>query len=162
MSQRAGALADQFAQVSEAFAAEMERLSPEQWRAFSAEEGRTVAALARHVAWAYEFEMDVFAAIAAGRRYQTSTHESIAAINAADGEAYAECDQAETVALLRRNSGMVAAAIRALTDQQLARTGVFLEELPAASVDGWIELVLIGHPQWHLESIRAAIGSPTG
>jgi hypothetical protein len=160
MSQRAQELADRFERVSEAFAAEMEGLSPEQWRAFVPEEERTVAALARHVAWAYELEMDVFAAIAAGGPNASYTSEAIDELNAAHGAAFVDCDQAETVALLRQNAATVAAAIRTLSDEHLARSGVFLEEAAAERVETWIEHVLIGHPQWHLRSIRAATGAP--
>jgi hypothetical protein len=156
MSQRAQELAERFVEVAEAFAAEVERLSPQQWRAYSAGEERTVAALARHVAWGYEFEMAVFAAIAEGRPYDTVTNASMAALNAAHGMEFGDCAQTETVALLRQNAASAAAGIRALSDEHLARSGVFLEEAAAERVDTWIEHVLIGHPQWHLDSIRAA------
>ena len=159
VAERAENLARQFEEVSAAFAAEMERLSPAQWTAFSPEEGRTVAALARHVAWAYEAEMGIFVAIAEGRPYDPFSDASLARINAEDGQAYADCDQAETVTLLRSSAARTAAAVRALTDDQLARTGLAFEENEAGSVGDWIDYVLIGHPGLHLESIRAAAGS---
>jgi hypothetical protein len=159
MTSRADDLAQRFAAMSEAFAAEMEQLSPAQWRAFVPEEQRTVAAMARHVGWAYRTEMAVFAAIAAGRPYEPLSDAGLAVVNAAHGDEFAECDQAETVAFLREQGAAIAAEIRALSNEELARTGVFLEELSEESVGDWIDYVLIGHPAMHLPAIRAAAAS---
>ena len=156
MSARARELADRFQQVSDAFADEVELLSPSQWRAFSPEEGRTVAALVHHVAWAYEAEIEAFRAMAEGRPVPSWTEESLDEANAEAGRAFAACDQAETVALLRANATTAAAVVRGLTDEQLARTGVYIEGEPAEGVEVWIEEVLIEHPGMHLPAIRAA------
>jgi hypothetical protein len=156
MSARARELADRFQQVSEAFADEVARLSPLQWRAFSPEEGRTVAALAHHVAWAYEAEIEAFRAMAEGRAVPSWTEESLDQANVEAGQAFAACDQVETIELLRANATLAAAVVRELTDEQLARTGVYIEGEPAERVEVWIEDVLIGHPGMHLPAIRAA------
>lgn len=162
MSERARELADRFLEASEAFAAEVERLSPAQWRAFCPEEGRTAAALARHVAWGYEVEMEAFRAMAKGRPVPTWTEEALDRANAEAGRTHAACVQAETVALLRHNAAAAAAIVRGLTDTQLARGGVYIEGFPSETVDVWIAEVLIGHPGMHLPAIRMAGASPAG
>lgn len=160
MSEHARELADHFQRVAEAFAVEVERLSPRQWRAFCAAEERTVAALARHVAWAYEVESVAFRAMAEGRHVPTWTEASLDRANAEAGRADAACGQAETVALLCRNAAAAADIVRWLTDKQLARGGVYIEGEPAEPVAVWIEDVLIGHPGMHLPAIWAATGAP--
>ncbi len=114
-----------------------------------------MAALVHHVAWAYEAEIEAFRAMAEGRPAPAWTEESLDEANAEAGQVFAACDQAETVALLRANATTAAAVVRGLTDEQLARTGVYIEGEPAEGVDVWIEDVLIGHPGMHLPAIRA-------
>jgi hypothetical protein len=162
MSARAHALADRFQQVAEAFALEVERLSPQQWQASCPEEGRTVAALAHHVAWAYMVEMEAFLAMAEARPARSWSKEALARANAELGDIHAACNQVETVQLLRRNAAEAAARVRQLTDAHLACTGIYEEEAPAETVDVWIDEVLIGHPGRHLPAIRAATREQRG
>ncbi|HEV2109042.1 MAG TPA: DinB family protein [Thermomicrobiales bacterium] len=157
MSERAQTLADRFEQANEEFVAVVSRLSEAQWRAYCPEEDRTVAALARHVAVGYAVEIDAFRALAEGQPVRTWTRAALAEVNAEDGSAYADCDEAETVQLLQREAAAAAAVVRSLSDEQLARSGVYVEELPTMTVDQWIERVLVGHPEGHLRSIRAAV-----
>src|SRR5262249_51980681 len=114
-------------------------------------------ALARHVAFGYVVEREAFEAMAEGRPARTWTRAGVAAINAEGGARYADCDRAEAVRLLRRHSAEAAAFVRSLADEQLARSGVYVEDLPTMTVDEWVERVLIGHPAGHLRSIRAAV-----
>jgi hypothetical protein len=158
VSERARKLAERFEQVGEGFAAEMEGLSEAQWRSFCPDEGRTVAALAYHVGWAYPVEIAAFRAMALGEARSAFSAGGIDEVNARHGAANAACDQAETVRMLRSNALAAAAIVRELTDEQLERTGAYVEEWPTASVQEWIERVLIGHPVGHQRSIRAAVG----
>ncbi len=161
MSKRAQELADRFERVAERFASVVEGLDAVQWRAWCPNEERTVAALARHVAMGYEVEIEAFQALADGQPGPTWTRARLAEVNAEDGRQFAACDQEETVRLLRASASRVASVVRSLSDGQLARRGVYVVELPDLTVDEWIERVLIGHPEAHLCSIRAALaGSP--
>lgn len=162
MSERARALADRFERANEEFVAVVAALPEATWRALCPDEGRTVAALARHVAFGYAVEVEAFRAIAEGQPVRTWTRAGLAEVNAEDASRYADCDQAETVALLRRNAAGAAAFVRSLSDEQLARCGVYVEELAALTVDQWIERILIGHPEGHLRSIRAVVENGTG
>jgi len=156
MSERARELAMRFDRVAEEFVGEIEGISADQWRLDCVEEGRTVAALAHHVAWGYEVEIEAFAAIAEGRAPRTMNREALNRANAEHGEQYVDCDKGETVELLRRNSAKASAVVCGLTDEQLERRGAYVGE-HVASVDWWIERILIGHPGMHLPAIRAAV-----
>ena len=112
--------------------------------------------MAHHVAWAYEAEIEAFRAMAEGRPVPSWTEESLDQANAEAGRTHAVCDQAETIALLRRNAAAAAAVVQELTDEQLARSGVYIEGEPAERVGVWIEDVLIGHPGMHLPAMRVA------
>ena len=158
MSQRARDLAERFEQASESFAVAMGALSDAEWRTLCPGEARTVAALAHHVAFGYVVEIAAFRAMALGQPVEGWTREGLDRVNAELGQEYAECDQAETIARLRREAAAAVAFVRGLTDEQLARSGVYLQGVPAMTVDRWIERVLTGHPAAHLSSIRAALG----
>jgi hypothetical protein len=162
MSERARELAERFEQTAEAFADEMARLSPAQWGTFCPDEERTVAALARHVGVAYGFEIGAFAAMAEGREWNPLQREALNQANADDGKAWAACDQAETVEMLRREAAETAAVVRGFTDEQLARSGLYLEGLGERTVAEWLESILLGHIAGHLTSIRAAVAGRPG
>ena len=158
MSERARTLAGQFERAVAEFIEVVEELSDEQWRTLCANEERTVGVLARHVAAAIPFEMVIFRKIAAGRQPTTITRAQLAEMNAGHAEQWAECAKEETLALLRDNAAVAAAEVRRLNDEQLARAGKYVEEIPEAwTVDQWIERILIGHVSGHLQSIRAAL-----
>jgi hypothetical protein len=157
MSDRAHELAERFERASEEFAAEVERLSPEQWLTLCPEEQRTVAALARHVGMAYGFEMRAFSAMAEGRSVDPLQREDLNRFNAEDGATYAACDQTETVEMLRREAAAAAKTVRGFTDEQLGRFGAYIEGIPPRTVAEWIDSILIGHIASHLRSIRAAV-----
>jgi hypothetical protein len=158
VSERAEALARRFERAHAEFVAVIAHLSDDQWQTVCADEQRTVAALAHHVAVAYTFEIDAFAAIADGRPSEALTWAFLADVNAEDGAAYAACDRDETVALLCRNAGRAAAIVRTFDDAQLAHTGYYVEGVPALTVDQWLRRVLVGHITGHLDSIRTALG----
>jgi hypothetical protein len=116
-----------------------------------------VAALAHHVAWGYGVEIAAFQAMAAGAPVDVWTRESLDGVNAAHAAEFATCDKAETLALLRENASMAAAAVRAMSDEQLGMEGRYSASGSLRSVERWIEMVLIGHIEAHLKSMREAI-----
>lgn len=158
VSKRAQELASRFEQASDAFVSVVARLDEEQWRVFCPSEGRTVAALARHVAGGYRHQTTAFRSLAEGRPVHTWTWALLDQSNAEDGKTFANCDQGETVRLLQEGARDAVDMIRALSDEQLERTGVYIEELPPMTVDRMIERIMVGHPRSHLESILVAVG----
>lgn len=156
-SQRAEALARRFEAARDEFLAFAEGLTSEQWRQIVPEEERTVAAMVHHIAWAYETESDIFRAMAEGVSYAPLTEAGLNQSNYINGEIFENADYAETLALLRTTGEQAAAFIRGLTDEQLDRHGVFMENDPeGGTVAEWIEWVLIGHIGVHFPAIRAA------
>jgi hypothetical protein len=160
MNERSEELAARFEAAVEEFAAVIEGLSEEQWRTFCPNEERTVAVLARHVAFAIPFEMRVFREIANGGTPATITRDDLATMNAEHADAWADCDRDETLADLRRFAAAAAADVRAFTGEQLARSGKYVADIPEPwTVEQWIERILIGHVTGHLASIRPALAS---
>jgi uncharacterized damage-inducible protein DinB len=162
MSDRADALARRFEEANQELLTVTESLSDAQWHTYIADEQCTIAAVVHHVAVAYPFEMRAFTAIANGTPIASLTWESLAHSNAADARTHANCDRSETLAILTHNAAEAAAAVRTLTDDHLARTGCYLETLPALTVDQWLRHILVGHITSHLASIRATLGLPVG
>jgi hypothetical protein len=160
MSARAEVLARRFEHAHEELLALAKSLSDTQWRTHVPEEQCTVAALVRHVAVAYRFEIRAFTAIANGTPVAPLTWDALARSNAQDAAAHAACARTETLALLTRNAAPAAATVRTFTDDQLARTGHYLEGLPALTLDQWLRHVLVGHITSHLASIRTALAEP--
>lgn len=162
MSRRAHTLAEQFEQANAEFMSFVARISDDEWRLLCPSEGRTVAALAHHVAAGYPFEIRVFNAIVAGKPLPVLSRAALDAMNAADGVAHAGSDRAETLELLRANGASAATFVRDLNDDDLTRTGAYIEGILAMSVDQWIERVLIGHIRGHLASMRTVVEDPAG
>ncbi len=52
---------------------------------------------------------------------------------------------------------MAATVVTSFSGEQSVQSGFYVEELPAMTVEQWIERVLIGHPEGHLQSILTAI-----
>jgi hypothetical protein len=157
-SARAIELASRFDAEPNAFIAYIESLTPSQWLTVVAEEERTVAALAHHVAWAFDFEVEAFEVMAGGSAPTPVTSAQLAEANAANGDEYAELQREEAVALLRRNAATAGAFVAKLSDEELARSGRYLDHVPAMTIDNWIRRVLVGHIGMHLRSIRKALG----
>jgi hypothetical protein len=65
----------------------------------------------------------------------------------------------EAIAQLRENGAAMAQMIRGLSDEQLARTGQIVAEVPARSVEQWIAYLSIGEIERHGGRLREAIGA---
>lgn len=162
MADRSRRLAVQFEQAVSEFIDTVEGLSEEQWRMLCPNEERAVGVLTRHVASGIGFEMAVFREIADGLQPDTISRSELAEMNAHDAEAWSDTPKDDTLALLRGNAAAAAAQVRQLSDEQLARSGRYIADIPDAwTVEQWIERVLVGHVRGHLESIRAVL-EPSG
>lgn len=156
----AAGLAEQLERAVEEFIETVEGLSDEQWRTMFPNEERSVGVLTRHVAAAIPFELSVFREIAAGRQPSTITEAQLAEMNALDAENWAGCPKDETLALLRTNAVAAADEVRQLRDEQLGRTGKYIEDIPEPwTVEQLVDRLLIGHVYEHLHSIRAVLAS---
>lgn len=156
MSERARALAEQFEQANNDVIAAVEACSDEQWRATCKDEGWSVATTAHHVGGGHAVIADFANKIGNGEAMPPITMEMIDQGNAQHAQQYANCNKAETLAMLREGGAVAASIVRGLSDEQLDRSGPVLgNPMTAAQV---IENILIGHPRQHLASMQGAMG----
>ncbi len=155
MSTHAESLADQFLHENDELVRLAERCSDAQWRMTCDAEGWTVGVTIHHVAADYLDLLAVIDAIVGGRAVPSVTREGLDERNSRHAERFAGCSKGETVALLRHNAATVANAIRALSDDQLARSGTLLGR--DVAVEHIIRVSLMGHIESHMTSVRAAL-----
>jgi len=162
MSERAEHLATALEEANGEVVAFAESCPVDIWIAPCVDDGRTVAAVARHVGGAYIAHMRLVQAVAAGEPIPAMFGDwaMIHQGNAISAEKYAQVDRGETIASLQRNGANLAAAIRPLTDAQLDRTAV----VPIFDNGSWtteriIESAVIAHPHGHLVGLRATVAN---
>lgn len=160
MSERAERLATELEQANGEMIAFAASCPADSWIAPCVDDGRTVAAVVRHVGGAYITHMRLVQAVAAGEPIPAMFGDwsMIHQGNAISAEKYAHADRGETIASLQRNGANLAAAIRAFTDAQLDRTAV----VPIFDAGSWtteriIESAVIAHPHGHLVGLRATV-----
>ena len=158
MSTRAQALATRFEQANADVIRAVEPLSDAQWGAQTAEEGWTVGVVAHHIAQSHQGVAGLAEMVASGKPVPPITWDVIHQGNATHARDHGHCTKPETLALLRDNGAAAAKLVRGLSDQQLDRSAsVIGNPMSAGQV---VEHILIGHPQGHLASIKAALKLP--
>jgi len=159
VSERAAELASKLESANAAVIAALESCTDEQL-AKKCEEGWSPACTGHHVALSHGGIGGLAIAIANGQPIPAITMDMINAGNAEHAEKYGNVSREETLALLRTEGPKIAEQVRALTDEQLARTAPMAfaggQEWSAEQV---IERVLIGHPMEHGASIKAVAAS---
>ncbi|HYM16016.1 MAG TPA: DinB family protein [Dehalococcoidia bacterium] len=158
MGTRSDALATRFEQAVADFATTVEACSDAQWAAPCSAERWTVAQTAQHVSGQFPLEMEFITAAAEGKPLPGYSWDDVNGKNDARAANNVAVTKAAVLKELREGAASTAAYIRALTDEQLDRTG----SLPLAGgatvttqqlIEGG---VLTAHVTGHLESIRAA------
>ena len=158
MPPRAHALADRIEQGAAALAAYAATLSEQQWRLKVQPDGRTIGVIVHHVATMYPIEVQLAQTLAGGSPIEGVTWQGIADMNAGHARDHAGVDQATAVALIRKNSGEAAAAIRTLTDEQLDRAApISLNGNAPLTCQFFIEDHALRHSFHHLAKIKAAV-----
>jgi hypothetical protein len=158
MGSRSSELADRFQQAVAEFAKTIEQLSDEKWSTASGPEGWNVAATAQHVSGQFPLEMEYITAAAEGRSSPAYSWDDINGKNDSRAAANGAVSKADVLKELRDGAASTAAYIRALSDEQLARTTKLAlaggaEVSAQALIEGG---VLIDHVNGHLKSIQAA------
>lgn len=157
MGERSAKLADQFDQAINDFAKTVEGCSDQQWKATTGE-GYTVAALAQHVSGQFPLESEYITAAAEGKTMPSYSWDDINGMNDGRAGKNTNVSKADVIKELRDKSAPVSAYIRALSDEQLDRTGnLALAGGAAVSAEQLITGgVLIEHVTGHQKSIEAA------
>jgi hypothetical protein len=121
VSQRASALAERLERGARALATFASALTDEEWRAPVLGDGRTIGVVVHHVASVYPIEIQLAQTLASGKPVTGVTMDDVHAMNAAHAVEHAAATKPAALDLLRRNSAAAAAAIRALSDEELDR-----------------------------------------
>lgn len=117
--QQANALADRLEEGARALAAFATRLTDAEWQLRVPHDGRSVGVIVHHVASVYPLEIQLAQIVAGGNPVTGVTMNDVHAMNAKHAADHAAVTKAVALDLLHASSKAAAAAIRALTDEQL-------------------------------------------
>jgi hypothetical protein len=158
-SRRAQALADRLEQGARALATFASGLTDVEWRTrVSATDARTVGVVVHHVASVYSVEIHLAQTVAAGTPVTGMTMDDVNAMNAGHAKENPTVAQAATIELLARNSASAAAAIRALSDEEIDRAvPVSLYGNAPLTCQFVLEDHAVRHSYHHLARLRAAV-----
>jgi hypothetical protein len=157
---RAELLAARIEEGAAGLAAFAEGLSDAEWNTpVSSTDRRPVGVIVHHVASVYPIEIDIARAVAGGKAITDVTWEAVATMNAKHSHENAKVAKAAALELLRRNSLEAAAAVRALTDEELDSAAPFSLSFGApVTAQFVIEDHALRHSWHHLARIRKAVG----
>jgi hypothetical protein len=155
---RANALAERLIHGAHALAALAAGLSDAQWQTRIPKDGRTIGVVVHHVASIYPLEIELAQQLAAGKPIAGVTWNDVHALNAKHAADNAAIDQRTAVDLLLTNSAAAAAAIRALSDEDLDRAaGISLNDDAPLTCQFMLEDHAVRHSFHHLATIQAAL-----
>lgn len=158
MSKRTEALATRLEEGAAALATFAGTLSDTEWRMPVPGDGRKVGVIVHHVASMYPIEIQLAQQLAAGTPVAGVTWNDVHAINAAHAAEYDAVSPAETLELLERNSRAAAAAIRAMTDEQLDTAApLSLNDDVVLTCQFMLEDHPVRHSSHHLAILKAAV-----
>ena len=160
MSRRSELLAARIEEGGAGLAAFAEGLSDAEWATpTSPTDRRTVGQIVNHVALVYPIEVDLARAIASGKAVTDVTWEVVAELNAGHAREHAGITKAEALAVLRTNCRQAAAAVRALSDEDLDQAAPFSLSFGApVTAQFVVEDHALRHSWHHLARIRKAVG----
>ena len=159
MSARAQALAEQFERVNTELIAAISACGDERWGARCADTGWTAAVQADHLGAGQAFIADRIRRLARGEVDDPLPMAVIEQANEARAAQRSGVSREEAAAQLRENGAAMTQLIRGLSDEQLARTGKIVAEVPVQSVEGWIAYLSIGEIERHGGRLREAVGA---
>ena len=155
---RAKALADRLEQGARALAAFAAGLTDAQWQTPVPGDGRKIGVIVDHVASVYPVEIQLAQTLAAGQRVKGVTMDDVHAMNAAHAKENGTITKDAALDHLRRNSAAAAAAIRALTDEELDRAAeASLYANAPITCQFMLEDHAVRHSYHHLARIRKTL-----
>jgi hypothetical protein len=158
MSQRTNALADRLEQGARALATFASALTDAEWQTRVPKDGRKIGVIVHHVASVYPLEIQLAQTLAGGKPVEGVTWDAVNEMNAGHAKEYDAVTKETALDLLRHNSTAAAAAIRALTDEELDQAApVSLNSDAPLTCQFFIEAHAVGHSYHHLARIRGAL-----
>lgn len=157
-NRRSDALATRLEAGAEALARLVSGLSDTEWQMPVPNDGRTIGTVVHHVAAMYPVEIELASLLASGQAIAGLTWDDVHAMNSAHAEQHANVTKEDALALLAHNSAAAAAAIRAMTDDQLDRAAaVSLNGDAPLTCQFFLEDHAVRHSYHHLARIRAKL-----
>jgi hypothetical protein len=157
-SRRADALADRLEQGARALAGVAGALTEHEWQTRIPGDGRKIGVVVHHVAAMYPLEIQLAQALAAGKAIAGVTWDDVHELNGEHAKANDAVTRDAALDLLARNSTAAAAAIRALSDEELDRAAaVSLNADAPLTCQFFLEDHAVRHSYHHLARIRAAL-----
>jgi hypothetical protein len=158
MSQRTYALANRLEQGANALATFASDLTNAEWQTRVPKDGRKIGVVVHHVASVYPLEIQLAQTLAGGKPVEGVTMDAVNEMNARHAKENDAVTKETALDLLRRNSAAAAAAIRALTDQELDRAApASLYSNAPVTCQFMLEDHAVRHSYHHLARIRAAL-----
>ena len=158
MSLRSEALAERLEQGASALATFASALTDAEWQSRIPKDGRKVGVIVHHVATMYPLEIELARKLAGGEAVAGVTWDAVHTINAKHAQEYDSTTREAALALLRQNSAGAAAAIRALSDEQLDRAApVSLNGDAPLTCQFMLEDHAVRHSYHHLAILRATV-----
>jgi hypothetical protein len=160
VTDRATALAERLEEGARALAALAGTLTDAEWRRpYGTTDQRTIGVIVHHVASVYPIEIQLAQLLGAGKPIAGVTWEGIAEMNAGHAKENDRATKEAALDLLARNSADAAAAIRALSDAELAQAApVSLYGDAPLTCQFFLEDHAVRHSYHHLARIRKALG----
>ena len=136
------------------------KLSESEWQMRIPKDGRKLGVVVHHVAAMYPIEIQLASLLAAGKPVAGVTREAVGAMNREHANVQDNVTKEQALTLLATNSAAAAAAIRALTDDQLDRAApVSLNSDAPLTCQFFLEDHAVRHSYHHLAGIRNALES---
>ena len=159
-SERAEALAQRLEEGARRLAAFASTLTEAEWRTpFGTTDKRKIGVIVHHVASIYPLEMQLAQVLATGTPITDVTWEAVAHVNAGHAAENESVTKEAALALLARNSAEAAAAVRRLSDTELAQAApVSLYGDAPLTCQFFLEDHAVRHSYHHLARIRKALG----
>jgi hypothetical protein len=158
MNHRSNALAVRLEQGARDLALFVDTLDEEGWQTRVPGDGRKVGVIVHHVANMYPIEIQLAQVLATGKPVTGVTWADVHAMNAAHARENDGVTKGVALDLLRRNSTAAAAAIRALSDDELDQAaGLSLNFDAPLTCQFMLEDHAVRHSYHHLARIRGAL-----
>jgi hypothetical protein len=158
MSQRTDALADRLEQGANALADFASDLTDAEWQTRVPHDGRKIGVVVHHVASMYPLEIQLAQTLARGEPVAGVTWDAVHEMNAGHAREHDAVTKEAALDLLRRNSAAAAAAIRALSDDQLDRAApLSLNSDAPLTCQFMLEDHAVRHSYHHLAAVRGAL-----
>ncbi len=158
MSKRTNSLAERLEQGARALANFAEALTDAEWQIRVPKNGRKIGVIVHHVASVYPLEIQLAQTVAEGQPVAGVNWDTVHEMNAEHARKHESVTKEQTLDLLRRNSAVAAAAIRALDDVDLDQASpVSLYGDAPLTCQFVLEDHAVRHSYHHLDRIRAAL-----